>query len=277
MHTGILALMVYSCISTVLLIGIYQFGLFDRKWLSKYFSSHLVVVLKFAISCVIVVPCLYLGLLSVGVGPGQNVGQIGDFIGGILNPLLSFMALIAVLVSIRTQENAQEKQEKILGQQLFEASLFNLMAMLRSRRSEFRKFKVDGVERTACQIMSTQYKSKRQEIDAKGLAENEAHEEGMEFLKKSSNIQDIQILREQFRLIIDFIEDSSLSFEQKTKYYRIAYGDFTQSETTCMANSFFMFNGLREVLQRHNLARTLDERLLSVKMRGFYSDNVYSK
>ncbi|MHA6197191.1 putative phage abortive infection protein [Pseudomonas wadenswilerensis] len=68
-------------------------------------------------------------------------GQIGDFIGGVLNPLLSFAALIAVLYSLRTQskelslarEDARENQQiqaqqsLIFERQNFESVFFRLL------------------------------------------------------------------------------------------------------------------------------------------------------
>ncbi|MCH5508862.1 putative phage abortive infection protein [Pseudomonas syringae] len=71
----------------------------------------------------------------------QYWGQIGDFVGGVLNPLLSFVALMAVLYSIRMQrlelalarEDARESQAIQVQQRLnferqnFEAVFFRLL------------------------------------------------------------------------------------------------------------------------------------------------------
>lgn len=70
----------------------------------------------------------------------QYWGQIGDYIGGILNPLLSFLALMAVLHTIKIQRNElkdareeaklsntiQFKQTEIFERQNFESALFRL-------------------------------------------------------------------------------------------------------------------------------------------------------
>ena len=71
----------------------------------------------------------------------QYWGQLGDFFGGLLNPLLSFMALMAVLYTIKLQreelkeareENRlsnkiQDKQTEIFERQNFESVLFRLL------------------------------------------------------------------------------------------------------------------------------------------------------
>ncbi|WP_431495281.1 putative phage abortive infection protein [Pseudomonas brassicacearum] len=70
-----------------------------------------------------------------------SMGQIGDFFGGVLNPLLSFMALIAVLFTIKMQSKElkeakeetrianriQDKQTAVFERQNFESVLFRLL------------------------------------------------------------------------------------------------------------------------------------------------------
>lgn len=68
-------------------------------------------------------------------------GQIGDFVGGLLNPLLSFAALMAVLLSLNAQRKElglaradakenhriQEQQSQIFERQNFESLFFRLL------------------------------------------------------------------------------------------------------------------------------------------------------
>lgn len=70
-----------------------------------------------------------------------NWGQYGDFMGGVLNPILSFVAIMGVLVTIVIQHNelketrkefkrsadALDKQSTSLNIQNFEAAFFNLL------------------------------------------------------------------------------------------------------------------------------------------------------
>lgn len=71
----------------------------------------------------------------------DKLGQFGDFFGGVLNPLLSFMALLGVLYTIRTQgkelkeareetriaNRIQDKQSAIFERQNFESVFFRLV------------------------------------------------------------------------------------------------------------------------------------------------------
>lgn len=80
------------------------------------------------------------------VGPDTILGVFGDFIGGTLNPILSFLAFLGVLITISLQRkeladsreelrrsaNALEAQIKAAEQQKFEASFFNMLSALDS-------------------------------------------------------------------------------------------------------------------------------------------------
>lgn len=71
----------------------------------------------------------------------ERLGQFGDFFGGVLNPLLSFMALLGVLYTIRTQgielkeareetriaNRIQDKQTGVFERQNFESVFFRLI------------------------------------------------------------------------------------------------------------------------------------------------------
>ncbi|WP_157192752.1 putative phage abortive infection protein [Pseudomonas alkylphenolica] len=84
----------------------------------------------------------------VNEGSAQYWGQLGDFFGGVLNPLLSFLALVAVATSLRVQAlelNAArqeaaaaqdmlanqtkvlERQQAVLERQNFESNFYGLL------------------------------------------------------------------------------------------------------------------------------------------------------
>jgi hypothetical protein len=75
------------------------------------------------------------------IAQSDKLGQFGDFFGGVLNPLLSFMALLGVLYTIRTQgkelkeareetriaNRIQDKQTGVFERQNFESVFFRLI------------------------------------------------------------------------------------------------------------------------------------------------------
>jgi len=56
-------------------------------------------------------------------------GQFGDYFGGVLNPLLSFFALLGLLVTLKAQQKEAKKAEGRHQQQTFDARLFQLLSL----------------------------------------------------------------------------------------------------------------------------------------------------
>lgn len=55
-------------------------------------------------------------------------GQFGDYVGGLLNPLLSFLALVAILSTLYMQVNANHDMEKRHSEQIFDSRFFQLLS-----------------------------------------------------------------------------------------------------------------------------------------------------
>lgn len=106
--------------------------------------NFLQVILGFAaIVIVIVLANYFLTFPSVRSSDQAVWGQFGDYFGGVLNPILSFFALIAVLLSLRSQGKEvdaarkeasaaiamQIEQTKVFQQQSFESAFFGLIQL----------------------------------------------------------------------------------------------------------------------------------------------------
>lgn len=120
----------------------------QRAWLKKNYINLLgVLALLFSMLIGVLVLVRFqwgfnIPFLNI-IRPGgaQYWGQIGDFVGGILNPVLSFCALIAVLYNLSLQreelalarkdardaQEIQNKQSAIFKQQNFESVFFRLL------------------------------------------------------------------------------------------------------------------------------------------------------
>lgn len=117
----------------------------------------------------------------------EYMGQIGDFFGGVLNPLLSFMALIAVLFTIKMQSHElkeareetrianriQDKQTAVFERQNFESVMFRLLDVhnrLTDRvRGPVSDVKVDGFEEIVARILKRSHANYRAQVSALGL------------------------------------------------------------------------------------------------------------
>jgi len=80
---------------------------------------------------IVLVARQYISVFSTNVLSDQEKwGQFGDYFGGVLNPILSFFAFIALLVTLRTQFVANEDGERRHTEQLKEQRLFQLIGLM---------------------------------------------------------------------------------------------------------------------------------------------------
>lgn len=54
-------------------------------------------------------------------------GQFGDYLGGVLNPILSFFAFMALMYTVHLQISSGEEAEERHNEQIFESRLFQLL------------------------------------------------------------------------------------------------------------------------------------------------------
>lgn len=104
-----------------------------------------------AIAIIFIIPIIYFirfgVVLRMPLSEEQEVwGQLGDFLGGVINPLLSFITILLLLESLKYQNDANlslsnqlyysEKNEKI---KIFENLFFHLIS---AQRDLYTKFKI---------------------------------------------------------------------------------------------------------------------------------------
>lgn len=94
-------------------------------------NRMLIVAALFALLVVLTVAGYYISVFSMHVLADQEKwGQFGDYFGGVLNPILSFFAFIALLVTLRAQFLAGEDGERRHDEQLREQRLFQLISLM---------------------------------------------------------------------------------------------------------------------------------------------------
>jgi len=77
----------------------------DQPILNSVLKAMIVVEI-FAAICVVAVSLMYVRYFNGSIeADNTKWGTFGDFFGGTLNPMLSFLALIAVLLTIALQNN----------------------------------------------------------------------------------------------------------------------------------------------------------------------------
>ncbi len=182
----------------------------------------------------------------------NKFANFGDFIGGTLNPILAFLALIALLYTIKLQSDelkatrkelkktvtAQKKQAKSLKLQnkatklqIFENTFFQLISIFIELKSNFtvsRRERVDGFENgsptTNFIIREMTYHetihSFLDELKLQYLGDYEKFNNSHECLTGSYFSQIYQIIK--------FIDDSDI--DSKQRYINIFRAQFTENE-----------------------------------------------
>lgn len=98
-------------------------------------SNSLVIWLALVVGALVVLS--FVVLYGRPLNINNNIGQVGDFIGGLINPVLSFLALLVLLRTMRIQTSEARKttrflqsQQKMLELERFEGTFFQLLDRL---------------------------------------------------------------------------------------------------------------------------------------------------
>lgn len=141
-------------------------GLGNAKPLSTFVLG--VVVVLFAV----VIVSAFFFFVSEDFSISNNLGQVGDFIGGLTNPLLSFLALLALLRTslIQTEEarkttSFMAKQQDVLEREKFEGTFFQLLDRLEHYCEKHLRVNKSGSNKTVASILSATIYSKRSQFD----------------------------------------------------------------------------------------------------------------
>jgi uncharacterized membrane protein len=116
-----------------------------EHFITKNLGRLMLVVVLGAMVALILVVSAYVCTFSGGPIAKQDVwGQFGDYIGGTLNPILSFLALLALLLTIVLQSyelrlTRQEMELSRVAQQKTEVALADQANTLREQLAEARR------------------------------------------------------------------------------------------------------------------------------------------
>jgi uncharacterized membrane protein len=137
----------------------------------------LLLLVAIATGVAIVMLCLYMYKFGFSLASSQDIwGQFGDYVGGVLNPLFSIVALFSLLYTIHIQSremrestaqleqsaSALKKQNLYLDRQQFDANFFQLMSMRKNRIEKLGRITktkdgyVTGFQGDACLLDSWQ-------------------------------------------------------------------------------------------------------------------------
>ncbi|MBV4507613.1 hypothetical protein HU751_022530 [Pseudomonas sp. BW13M1] len=132
-------------------------------------NSTFIISLALAVAVVVLIAFIILGKSDLAIS--SNIGQVGDFIGGLLNPVLSFLALLVLLRTTLIQTNEAKKttafmatQQGIMEREKFENTFFQLVGRLDDYAEVLFRSETDRSKRYAYQLRQKLVK-KRDEFD----------------------------------------------------------------------------------------------------------------
>lgn len=279
MKNAVLLLLVYSAVVTVFLIAYF---LPIRQALGRLFGGMNFAqrfILAFAFFTIVAVVGVFVLLLWLKIDVTTNLGQVGDFVGGILNPILSFLALIAIVSSMSLQEKelsstveSLKSQEEIFKIQNFESSLFNLLAMFRQRRQELVYIGSDKKEIAASKQVAIEInKHCVRMAGERGVSDLSAHRNGRKFISEQMDSIVGSVIVDQIFMIRRFIDNALLSESQKKFYYTLAYKDFDLYERVLVCNLAIYYRWWREILKKNKLMDIRGDWLASPFLVSYFS------
>lgn len=206
-----------------------------------------------------------------GLTSSQDIwGQFGDYTGGILNPIIAFLALVALLQSIRIQgrelqfstrelrnsAEALKGQVEALAQQNYESTLFQLLGLLNSltssltyHGSNWSRSGQEGFNHVSQESLGI-YKSNKNRV---GTEEAAATALAKAFESHGSQIGPYL---ESFHLILQYIDNGH---EPKHHYADILRAQTSHGQLLLVFLYGLQHPDLKKLLLRYGMLRNLHE------------------
>lgn len=182
----------------------------------------------------------------------ENVGQIGDFIGGLTNPVLSFLALLVLLRTTRIQTLEARKttdfmreQQKIMEVEKFEGTFFQLIAQLESHcEKHFRPMIED--ESYGDQISDRLWAT----YDNYGkLPADEQLDKALKNMAELTDGAECIILAQRAMRVVKFINNSKLPKGTRQSYASILRDTIYPSECIIVLGCMYKYEPARKMLK----------------------------
>lgn len=232
MYLLLIALIVFQIFTTS--IALYLYGLTRKKGSDKIEPYSQFSIGACALGFAVTILFLFYVFVSEEFEISKNLGQVGDFVGGLTNPVLSFIALIVLLrttliqtIETRKTSAIMLEQQKLFEQERFESSFYQLLERYETAAERHWRQTNHGEKYTRGISKVLELKSRKEEIDAfpikVRLKEIEA-----EVRKCLDNDKDKKAILKAFK-VFGFLHGSNLSTKRKKYYFSI----FTDAMEPC--------------------------------------------
>lgn len=265
----VIALIASICVS-VLLWGKLRKGRLDDD--IQPLDNGLVIFFVFI--SIVVVLISFLFLMNTDLGISNNIGQVGDFIGGLLNPILSLIALLVLLRNSVIQSSESRKTAQFLKEQVeiskhekFENTFFELLRHAESY-AEVHMRKVDSNGKTNLDKLCGKI------IGAAASSSKLSRSKQLRFALDFVNRELVNDVNETFFLrflrVIRFVNSSKLDNKLKSSYMNMISNAMYAKERLVFAHMVIRFKLFRKVLRKWKLVSIKKEVFLCAVLGEYF-------
>lgn len=227
----------------------------------------------FALLFVFIIFCTFIYLGENKYSAPENIGQIGDFIGGLTNPVLSFLALLVLLrtTSIQTGEarkttSFMEKQQDLMEKDKFENTFFQLLSQLESYCDKHLRDSVGGVNEG--ENISRKLLSKVVEFSQ--LDAEKQHEQATLHIKEVVDTTACTMLYNRAMRVVRFLDRSALPPGFKRSYASIVRDTIYPEECVIVSSLAYSYSLDRELLKKWKIVDLNSESFVCAEIETYY-------
>lgn len=215
-------------------------------------NNSFMIWLALVISVLVVL--LFVVLYGRSLNINNNIGQVGDFIGGLINPSLSFLALLVLLrtMHIQTSEARKttaflESQHKMLEVERFEGTFFKLLEQL-EKYCEIHLRVNDGKKGSFAGIRVEEMVEQRLDFDK--LHPFSQYRSARECVKGLFDNDTCEIFFLRAMRVVNQVVNSKLEMKLKRSYLGIVRDVMLPDERIILANMAFFKAGRSRTIIR---------------------------
>lgn len=205
-----------------------------------------VLISWFALLFVFIIFCFFVYFSENKITIAENIGQVGDFIGGLTNPVLSFLALLVLLrtTSIQTTEARKTTrfmalQQELLEKEKFENTFFKILDQLESYCE--RHFRLNVGSGCYGEEVAEALCAKYDELSKLGAGPQLVAAKKLIF--KLTEDTNCIILRNRAMRVVRFLNSSNLDIKTRKSYAAILRDTIYPDECIILASICFVGTG----------------------------------
>ncbi|MNG63974.1 hypothetical protein D3C79_222100 [compost metagenome] len=248
--------------------------------------NHSIIIVLFVFAACFVFGALYYYWSHFNELPVSDSvekwGQFGDYVGGVLNPGLSFISIILVCLTLYSTSKRSSIQS-------FESVLFELLRFHKENLSEIKvsyaesSFSVRGRDALEWYATEVKFKFLNEVSDEASIADRVKSSVDLVYLDEGNFSNVGHYFRNIYHIFKHIDEASFLTVKEKVKYAKLVRAQISSIESGAL-----FLNGLSSrggaskkliekysLLQGYSLSKGFENKLIELGVTGLYSKHAY--